>query len=154
MNYKYEYEVLSDNAIDMIFNGKVSQKNAFDINVDFLSKIPNLIKPNQTEDSSWQKASASLDASAKIYGFRVDAVHSDTFKFLNGLNRNSGKSSYGGTFSFVLNNGTYYGLYMTINVNNGGEVKLSLYKNNVRLFDTDYFSLSAVLANNSGYIYI
>ena len=58
------------------------------INVDFLSKIPNLIKPNQTEDSSWQKASASLDASAKIYGFRVDAVHSDTFKFLNGLNRN------------------------------------------------------------------
>lgn len=88
MNYKYEYEVLSDNAIDMIFNGKVSQKNAFDINVDFLSKIPNLIKPNQTEDSSWQKASASLDASAKIYGFRVDAVHSDTFKFLNGLNRN------------------------------------------------------------------
>lgn len=88
MNYKYEYEVLSDNAIDMIFNGKVSQKNAFDINVDFLSKIPNLIKPNQTEDSSWQKASASLDASAKIYGFRVDAVHSDTFKFLNRLNRN------------------------------------------------------------------
>ena len=47
MNYKYEYEVLSDNAIDMIFNGKVSQKNAFDINGDFLSKIPNLIKPNQ-----------------------------------------------------------------------------------------------------------
>ena len=30
MNYKYEFEVLSDNAIDMIFNGKVSQKNAFD----------------------------------------------------------------------------------------------------------------------------
>ena len=26
MNHKYEYEVLSDNAIDMIFNGKVSQK--------------------------------------------------------------------------------------------------------------------------------
>ena len=88
MNYKYEYEVLSDNEIDMIFNGKVSQKNAIDINGDFLSKIPNLIKPNQTEDSSWQKASASLDASAKIYGFRVDAVHSDTFKILNGLNRN------------------------------------------------------------------
>ena len=40
MNYKYEYEVLSDNGIDTIFNGKVSQKNAFDINVDFLSKIP------------------------------------------------------------------------------------------------------------------
>lgn len=88
MNRKYEYEVLSDNAIEMIFNGKITQKNAFDVNVDFLEKIPNFISHNRTEDSSWQKASASLDASAKIYGFRVDAVHTDTFRFLNGLSRN------------------------------------------------------------------
>lgn len=39
------------------------------------------------EETAWQKASASLDASAKIYGFRVDSVHSETFKFLGGLNR-------------------------------------------------------------------
>ena len=39
------------------------------------------------EEAAWQKASASLDASAKIYGFRVDSVHSETFKFLGGLNR-------------------------------------------------------------------
>jgi condensin complex subunit 2 len=42
---------------------------------------------NKNEESAWQKASASLDASAKIYGFRVDSVHSETFKFLSGLNR-------------------------------------------------------------------
>ena len=51
----------------------------------------------RSEESSWQKASASLDATAKIYGFRVDSVHSETFKFLGGLNRNkkdiSGKES-------------------------------------------------------------
>jgi condensin complex subunit 2 len=50
-----------------------------------MERLPNLI--NTTEESSWQKASASLDASAKIYGFRVDSVHSETFKFLGGLSR-------------------------------------------------------------------
>ena len=43
---------------------------------------------SKNEESSWQKASASLDATAKIYGFRVDSVHSETYKFLGGLNRN------------------------------------------------------------------
>ena len=40
------------------------------------------------EETAWQKASASLDATAKIYGYRVDSVHTETFKFLGGLNRN------------------------------------------------------------------
>ena len=42
----------------------------------------------RNEESAWQKASASLDATAKIYGYRVDSVHTETFKFLGGLNRN------------------------------------------------------------------
>jgi condensin complex subunit 2 len=46
---------------------------------------------NKNEESSWQKASASLDASAKIYGYRVDSVHSETFKFLGGLSRADAK---------------------------------------------------------------
>ena len=44
---------------------------------------------NKNEESAWQKASASLDVSAKVYGFRVDSVHSETFRFLGGLNRNN-----------------------------------------------------------------
>ena len=36
---------------------------------------------------SWQKSSASLDASAKIYGFRVDLVHNQIYKMLGGLDR-------------------------------------------------------------------
>jgi condensin complex subunit 2 len=50
-----------------------------------MEKLPHLL--NKNEESSWQKASASLDASAKIYGYRVDSVHSETFKFLGGLAR-------------------------------------------------------------------
>ncbi len=42
---------------------------------------------NKNEETAWLKASASLDASAKIYGYRVDSVHSETFKFLGGLTR-------------------------------------------------------------------
>jgi len=53
--------------------------------VTFLEKLPHML--NKHEETAWQKASASLDASAKIYGFRVDSVHSETFKFLGGLNR-------------------------------------------------------------------
>lgn len=54
--------------------------------MEFLESISNLL--NKNEETYWQKASASLDASAKIYGFRVDSVHSETFKFLGGLSRN------------------------------------------------------------------
>jgi hypothetical protein len=50
-----------------------------------METLPHLI--NKKDESSWQKASASLDASAKIYGYRVDSVHSETFKFLGGLSR-------------------------------------------------------------------
>lgn len=39
------------------------------------------------DETSWQKTSASLDASAKIYGYRVDLVHTETFKMLGGLDR-------------------------------------------------------------------
>ena len=56
------------------------------MNVEFLESISNLL--NKNEETYWQKASASLDASAKIYGFRVDSVHSETFRFLGGLSRN------------------------------------------------------------------
>jgi condensin complex subunit 2 len=60
------------------------------VNVEFLENIPHFL--NKNEESAWQKASASLDASAKIYGYRVDCVHSDTFRFLSGLNRTDNKS--------------------------------------------------------------
>lgn len=73
----------------MIFNNKVNAKNAFEVNVDFLETIPEFV--NEKEENSWQKVSASLDASSRIYGFRVDSTHNDTFRFLSGLSRNKQK---------------------------------------------------------------
>jgi len=48
---------------------------------------------DKNEESTWQKVSASLDASAKIYAFRVDSVHSETYRFLGGLSRNETKNN-------------------------------------------------------------
>lgn len=59
------------------------------MNVDFLETIPEFV--NEKEENSWQKVSASLDASSRIYGFRVDSTHNDTFRFLSGLSRNKQK---------------------------------------------------------------
>ncbi|OXU25826.1 hypothetical protein TSAR_015629 [Trichomalopsis sarcophagae] len=57
---------------------KISEKNAFQLNmIDFLSY--SLIKQDD-ELTSLQMASACLDASGKIYGYRVDKVHSDLLK--------------------------------------------------------------------------
>ena len=42
---------------------------------------------DKNQENAWQKASASLDASAKIYAFRVDSVYSETYKLLGGLTR-------------------------------------------------------------------
>ncbi|KFQ20821.1 Condensin complex subunit 2, partial [Merops nubicus] len=39
-----------------------------------------------------QVAAGTLDASAKIYSVRVDAVHADTYKVLGGLGKESAPS--------------------------------------------------------------
>ena len=79
-------EEKADKAIELMRYNKINAKNAFDINVDFIESLSNIL--NKNEESAWQKASASLDVSAKVYGYRVDSVHSETFQFLGGLNRN------------------------------------------------------------------
>lgn len=80
----------ADQAVHMIFQNKVNAKNAFDLDTDFVQNISQLLGDNngrRDNESSWLRASASLDASAKIYGFRVDQVHQETYKVLGGLHR-------------------------------------------------------------------
>jgi condensin complex subunit 2 len=74
-------------VIELTKFNKINAKNAFDIDVGFIQSITSMLV-SKDEESAWQKASASLDATAKIYGYRVDSVHTETFKFLGGLNRN------------------------------------------------------------------
>ncbi len=60
--------------------------------------------PGDGSSSNWsqcetaivlQVASSTLDASAKIYAGRVDAIHSETYKVLTGLGRGSEKQDKG-----------------------------------------------------------
>ena len=84
---RYNVKILIYNFLKNFLFQKINAKNAFDIDVDFIESVSNII--NKNEEAAWQKASASLDVSAKVYGYRVDSVHSETFKFLGGLNRNN-----------------------------------------------------------------
>ena len=63
----------ADKAVHLIFNNKVNSKNAFDIDTEFFKGLGKILAQNT--EMSWLKASAGLDASAKIYGYRVDQVH-------------------------------------------------------------------------------
>jgi len=93
---------LMDKAVHLVFQNKINAKNAFDVDTDFiqsLSRVIEQVNANPSEKATaaaggikggeglWLKASAGLDASAKIYGFRVDMVHQETYKVLGGLHR-------------------------------------------------------------------
>ena len=48
------------------------------------------------ELTNFQRASVTLDASVKIYGSRVDSVHTIAFQTLSGLSRSSAAAQEGG----------------------------------------------------------
>ncbi len=73
-------------AVDLISKGKVNAKNAFDLPTEFTDVIPAFVR--KSAENGWIEVSQGLDASAKIYGYRVDALHSDTYKIRGGLYRN------------------------------------------------------------------
>jgi condensin complex subunit 2 len=49
---------------------------------EITSKLKHLLK---TLNCYWQVASCTLDASTKIYAYRVDCVHTDVLKMAGGL---------------------------------------------------------------------
>ena len=56
--------------------------------IDYIADIfTNLGASNSGSESVWQKYSTGVDSCAKIYGFCVDFIHSETYKVLGGLNR-------------------------------------------------------------------
>jgi condensin complex subunit 2 len=68
---------------------KINSKNAFDVNSDFLEHLPNIIDTNDC--AQWSKYSTTLEAASKIWGYRVESLHTDMFKFLGGLHRTEHK---------------------------------------------------------------
>ncbi|CAH8499132.1 unnamed protein product [Heterobilharzia americana] len=71
------------NCIRLAAENKITAKNAFNLHlIDYMSEM---IK--KEDFTSFQIASSSLDAGAKIYAGRVDAVHQETYQVLTGLGR-------------------------------------------------------------------
>ncbi|GAB0200322.1 condensin complex subunit 2 [Grus japonensis] len=66
---------------------KITTKNAFGLHlIDYMTEI---LKQKDSELTNFKIAAGTLDASAKIYAVRVDAVHADTYKVLGGLGKDS-----------------------------------------------------------------
>ncbi|PAA47961.1 hypothetical protein BOX15_Mlig023487g2, partial [Macrostomum lignano] len=74
-----------EDCIKLSAEGKISAKNAFALHlIDYLD---GMVK--QENFGGFQVASSSLDAGAKIYAGRVDAVHHEAYKVLGGLGRST-----------------------------------------------------------------
>ena len=65
---------------------KINTKNAFHLQlIDYMSEM--MRNKKASEMDNFQAASCALDASAKIYAYRVDSVHSDTLKLAGGVGK-------------------------------------------------------------------
>jgi len=72
-------------CIKLNAENKINIKNAFSLEmIDFMTYM---IKKQDANMSNLQMASTSLDVSTKIYGFRVDSVHTDILKIVGGLDK-------------------------------------------------------------------
>ncbi|CAN8205632.1 unnamed protein product [Coccothraustes coccothraustes] len=70
-------------CIKLSAENKITTKNAFGLHlIDYMTEIL-----NQNSEPNFQMAARTLDASAKIYAMRVDAVHADTFRVLSHLGK-------------------------------------------------------------------
>jgi condensin complex subunit 2 len=93
-----EYWRMIDETIRLTADNKVNIKNAFDIDINCIDTLTQLIDSNKLaggmsantenqENNKWGRTGEALGAGAKIYGYRVDNVHMETYKILGGLHR-------------------------------------------------------------------
>ena len=68
-----------------IYPQKINMKNAF--NLQLIDCMSEMLRKKDPEMNNFQAASCTLDASTKIYAYRVDCVHIDTLKMAGGLGR-------------------------------------------------------------------
>ncbi|XP_026718810.1 condensin complex subunit 2 [Athene cunicularia] len=70
-------------CIKLSTENKITTRNAFGLHL--IDYITDILKQKDSEVTNFKVAAGTLDASAKIYSVRVDAVHTDTYKVLGGL---------------------------------------------------------------------
>ncbi|XP_076178781.1 condensin complex subunit 2 [Ptiloglossa arizonensis] len=72
-------------CIKLNTENKINIKNAFSLEmIDFMTFM---IKKQDADMSSLQVASTSLDVSTKIYGYRVDGIHTEIMNLAGGLDK-------------------------------------------------------------------
>ena len=91
-----EYWRMIDETIRLTADNKVNIKNAFDVDINCIDTLTQLINSNKEraptaavdeDNNNWGRTGEALGAGAKIYGYRVDNVHMETYKILGGLHR-------------------------------------------------------------------
>ncbi|XP_069674323.1 condensin complex subunit 2 isoform X2 [Periplaneta americana] len=71
------------NCIKLSAENKINTKNAFSLQlIDYMAMM---LKKRDSKMDNFQVASCTLDASTKIYAYRVDCVHTDVLKMAGGL---------------------------------------------------------------------
>ncbi|KAH0623063.1 hypothetical protein JD844_030981 [Phrynosoma platyrhinos] len=74
-------------CIKLSSENKITTKNAFGLYlIDYMTEI---LKQKESELTNFKVAAGTLDASAKIYAVRVDAVHADVYRVLGGLGKDA-----------------------------------------------------------------
>ncbi|XP_028654313.1 condensin complex subunit 2 [Erpetoichthys calabaricus] len=74
-------------CIKLSTENKITTKNAFNLHlIDYMSDI---LKEKDSALTNFKVAAGTLDASAKIYSVRVDAVYANTYRVLGGLGKDS-----------------------------------------------------------------
>ena len=82
------------NCMKLSAENKINVKNAFHLQlIDYMTEM---MRKKASDLDNFQAASCALDASAKIYAYRVDSVHSDTLKLAGGVGKSSGTEEGGG----------------------------------------------------------
>jgi condensin complex subunit 2 len=82
------------NCMKLSAENKINIKNAFQLKlIDYMAEM---LRKKQSDMDNFQAASCALDASTKIYAYRVDSVHSETLKLASGVGRTAtGKKGEG-----------------------------------------------------------
>lgn len=84
-----ELKMMLGQCLKMASENKITAHNTWGL--PLIEHLDDLIKEDDpTRHPNFQRASVTLDAGVKIYSYRVDSVHTETFKILGGLGRASG----------------------------------------------------------------
>jgi len=76
---------LCEEAVKLVADNKLSSKNAFDVQlIEHMSELITAMEKGEGE-MNFHRAAGTLDASARIYAYRVDQVYTDLYKARTGL---------------------------------------------------------------------